>query len=133
MSQIWEYNGVQYEFDLMDADTAERFQKASAIIEEKGNSFNGNTKSLREVLEYECEMIHEFFDNIFGVGTSDKLFGSSKYNLRICLNAFSESPESIMVLANRQQMEISDLFMKIKQSYPQPNRDQRRRNKHKKK
>lgn len=133
MSQIWEYNGVQYEFDLMDAGTAERFQKACTIIEKKGNSFNGNTKSLCEVLKYECEMIHEFFDIIFGDGTSDKLFGSSKYNLRVCLNAYSESPESIMVLANRQQMEISDLFMKVKQSYPQPNREQRRRNKKKKK
>ena len=28
MSQIWEYNGVQYEFDLMDAETADRYDKA---------------------------------------------------------------------------------------------------------
>ena len=35
MSQIWEYNGQQFEFDIMIKDDAVRYEEAIEKVEEK--------------------------------------------------------------------------------------------------
>ena len=40
MSQVWEYNGQQFEFDIMVKDDAVRYEKAIEKVEEKAKQIN---------------------------------------------------------------------------------------------
>lgn len=132
MSQIWEYNGQQFEFDLMDAVTAERYEKAVAALEEKEKQAK-NTSGLGNVIRYQCDMIYGFFDDIFGEGASEKLFGDNKYNLRTCSEAYFDS---FIPFVNSQSRDAGVYFNRFRQtsgSAHGTNREQRRRNNKKKK
>lgn len=137
MSQIWEYNGEQYEFDLMDAETADRYDRALKALEEKEKHIRKSGK-LSETIRSTCDMVYDFFDDIFGKGTSGKMIGKD-YNLRTCSEAYFNS---FIPFANKQVEEINAYYNRMKpatvsktQPVPiaQQNREQRRRNKKKKK
>lgn len=135
MSQIWEYNGVQYEFDLMDAETADRYDKALEKMGEKEKSIR-KTGKLSETIMDTCDMIYGFFDDLFGDGASDKIFARN-YNLRLCIEACFNS---FRPFANKQLEELNAYNNRMMSTpvinavpSPMPNREQRRRNKKKKK
>lgn len=137
MSQIWEYNGVQYEFDLMDAETADRYDKALKKLEEKEKRIR-MSGILAETIKDTCDMVYGFFDDVFGDGSSDRIIGRN-YNLRACSEAYFGS---FIPFANKQVEEVNAYYNRMKPASnpkiksvpsPQPNREQRRRNKNKKK
>lgn len=135
MSQIWEYNGVQYEFDLMDAETADRYDKALEKMGEKEKSIR-KTGKLSETIMDTCDMIYGFFDDLFGDGASDKIFARN-YNLRLCIEVCFNS---FRPFANKQLEELNAYNNRMMPTpvinavpSPMPNREQRRRNKKKNK
>ena len=71
----WEINGVSLEFDIEDADNAEKYQKA---FEKFGETEKIITSS---EINY-CKMFRNLYDDIFGKGTSDKIFSKIKDNSR---------------------------------------------------
>ncbi len=124
MSQIWEYNGEKYEFDLMDADNAELFNRATAALEEK-EKHGKEVTGLGNIIRYSCDMVYEFFDDIFGEGTAEKMFGKD-YNLRTCSEAYFNS---FIPFVQSQSEEINGYFNRFRQNtLPQPNREKRRHN-----
>lgn len=83
-----EFNGVELELDLMDADVMEKFEenlKKIAKNVQKKTQYEG--KSNADCLRIQCKHVKEFFDTMFGSGTSDRLFGG-KNNLAACMEAF---------------------------------------------
>lgn len=109
MSQIWEYNGYQFEFDLMNAETADQYDRALAKMEEKEKRIRKSGR-LNETIKDTCDMVYDFFDDIFGDGASEKIIGKD-YNLRTCSEAYFGS---FIPFANKQVEEINAYYARMK-------------------
>lgn len=81
-------NGTELELDLMDADVMERFEKLMQNVIDKvrdNSQYEGKTTS--EGMKFQCEVIDDFFNKMFGEGTAEKLFGST-HHLGLRMDAF---------------------------------------------
>lgn len=108
-------NGVELEdLDIYDLEVAERYEKALAKVNEDSNK--DNSKSLSEGIKYQCNLIFDFFNTVFGEDTDKKIFGN-KVNLMTCIKAFEE----VVLKMNEQKKEIEKLSNKYS-----PNRAARR-------
>lgn len=95
-------NNVELDFDLMDADTAEKYENALKKLQTAKDKING-TETLGESIRTQCNMVFDFFNEIFGIGTDKKLFGN-KTNLRVCL----EAVETMIEYANKDMQFIQN-------------------------
>jgi hypothetical protein len=108
-------NGVELEdLDVYDVEVAEKYDKALETV--KNISEEVDIMSLSEGIRYQCNLIFDFFNTMFGEGADRKIFGN-KVNLLTCLKAFEEFVEII----NEQKKEIDKLANKYS-----PNRATRR-------
>lgn len=95
-------NGVDLEFDLFDVDFAEKYQNAMDIVQKKEKNFKDNG-DLAKTIRFECNLIFEFFNNLFGEGTDKKIFGE-KTNIRECQKAFKD----VIEYSYKQAQELAD-------------------------
>lgn len=108
-------NGVELEdIDIYDLEVAENYEKALKIVNE--SSSKDNSKSLSDGIRFQCNLIFDFFNTVFGEGADKKIFGN-KVNLMTCIKAFEE----IVLKMNEQKKEIEKLSNKYS-----PNRAARR-------
>lgn len=108
-------NGVELEdLDIYDVEVAEKYEKALETVHLSSNK--DNSKSLSEGIKFQCNLIFDFFNTVFGEGTDKKIFGN-KVNLMTCIKAFEE----IVLKVNEQKKEIEKLSNKYS-----PNRAARR-------
>ncbi len=114
----WEYNGLEIEADFEDVNFLENYSKA---IYKLSNSCKTMPKDGNDLdrIKMLCNYYNEFFDDVFGVGTSITLFGS-KHNLRLYEEAFI-SLVNLNETANEQ-------MMARRMSLQPKNRAQRRKN-----
>lgn len=81
--------GIEVDFDFADADCLEKFEeqypKTQKELEEIKYEDDKASKTIRNF----CNVIFKFFNEIFGEGTSEKLF-KGKSNYQLCLKAFKE-------------------------------------------
>lgn len=109
---------IEVNFNFLDADDVERFEKEAEKVvkecEEKAKQKMSYSQTIRE----ECLVIDNFFDNVFGVGISKKMF-NGKYNLEDHIKAF----EDIVKEKLEQQKGLQSTFDRY-----QPNRRERRFN-----
>ena len=113
--------GVELDFDIFDADSAERFENAVEQVSKEGQnverqSAEGEIK-VSESIRRQCKAVFGFFNSIFGEGTDKKIFGE-RVNLMQCISAFEETLAQI----DAQKAVLND---KLK-SATTPNRAQRR-------
>ncbi len=82
-------NNVEIEdLDLLDADIAEKYEKAiDGLKKESGLTNEG--LGLADTIRKECNLIFDFFNTIFGEGTDKKIFGN-KTNYGVCTEALKE-------------------------------------------
>ena len=93
-------NNVEIEdLDLMDADVAEKFEKATNDLQEKEKLQDFTSKGLAEIIRIQCTLIFDFFNDVWGKGTDKKIFGN-KTNYRICEKAFKDVVEYAMKQKN---------------------------------
>lgn len=59
-------NGVELDVEALDADFAERWQRAAAALGEKDDQ---TPDDLTAAMRYQCACIRAFFDDVFGDGT----------------------------------------------------------------
>lgn len=84
---VWQINGTSLELDLEDAGDAEKYEVAFKQMSEdekemkKANEAFG-VSNLAEQIKAYCKMMRGLYDNIFGSGTSDKIFNGIKENTR---------------------------------------------------
>lgn len=116
----WQYNGHDFELDLEDRDTAIRFEKAVDKADEaiRNVKKDGN---LSDAIKQMCDAYYTFFDELFGAGTSTKLF-EGKYNTRLCESAYFDS---LIPFARKQTNYINN---RQRQRLEPQNRQQRRFN-----
>ena len=99
-------NGVELEFDILDANMAERYEKALARMTEKAKENNIGTSS--EMIRWQCNTMDAFFEEVYGEGTSIKLFGGS-ISLRDRISAF----EILLKSAKEQRDQLQSIFKNI--------------------
>lgn len=87
-------NGVELEFDILDAEMLERYENALKKQKEERKDTEG--LSAVEVIRTQCDQIYTFFDDIFGRGMGEQIF-SGKKNLRLCLEAVEALNQEINV------------------------------------
>ena len=96
-------NGVEFnDLDFTDADLVEAFDKGCEQVGKKVNELIKNKDNLSpaEGIRQECKIVKDFFDYVFGDGTSEKLF-KGKDSLSLCLKAY----EDIIEIKNKQYEE----------------------------
>ena len=90
MSKI-EISGVELELNLLDADVVEEYERLTkkivARIQDK-KAYEG--KSNAEAMRYQCRCVDEFFDGLFGPGTSEELF-PKKGDLAVRMDGFGKA------------------------------------------
>lgn len=97
--------------DFFDADFADKYESATKSLAEETKEKRGmEYKSLGESMRAQCHIVKEYFDRIFGDGTSSELFGDSN-NLKAHLSAVAELTEA----AGRFKKEMNDLTNKYTQ------------------
>lgn len=83
-------NNVEIEdLDLMDADVAEKYEKAVTNLQKKEKETNFEGMGLSDIIRTQCTFIFDFFNDIWGEGTDKKVFGN-KTNYRVCEKAFKD-------------------------------------------
>lgn len=122
MSRIFEYNGVQLEMDMLDAAFVEKYENAFKRMGEAEEALRRepNIGSASERIRKYCQMFYDLYDDIFGAGTSEKMFGGT-YNMRFA----DESYAAFLKAARSGQAEAEESRAKWKYAV---NRDNRREN-----
>ena len=108
-------NDVELEIDLLDADMAECYESAYRKMQKDVENIPKNL-SLAESIRKQCKLIFNFFDEVFGEGTSKKIFGN-RTNLRECIKAV----EALIDHVNKDTEEANKIINKYS-----PNRVERR-------
>lgn len=112
---------IEVNFDFLDADDVERFEKEAKRVKEECEIKGKEEMSYSEAIRQECNIIDSFFDNVFGEGIAEKLFKGKK-NLNEHIKVF----EDIINEKIQQQKGLQSALDRY-----QPNREQRRYNKYK--
>lgn len=100
-------NGYEIEVDFTDADFVEKIETYAKKVSEEVELTKPKEMGMAEFIRKECEIVRNFFDNIFGEGTSKKIFGN-KYSLSICISTFQQFIEAKI----SQQKELEEVINK---------------------
>lgn len=109
---------IEVNFDFLDADDVERFEKEAEKVKKECELKGKQELSYSETIREECNIIDTFFDNVFGKGTSEKIFNNKK-NLNEHIRAFEDIINEKII----QQKGLQSTLDRY-----QPNREQRRYN-----
>jgi hypothetical protein len=107
---------IEVEFDFLDADDMEKFEEEAKKVVKQCEEKEKQQMSYSQMIREQCKIINDFFNNVFGDGMSEKLFGN-KDNLKEHISAFEEI---VKEKENQQKSIVSSL-----ERY-QPNRETRR-------
>lgn len=102
-------NGYEIDIDFTDADVIERIENGKKILyngaEDLKQKKDDENFNFAEGIRQECKMIKEFFDYVFGEGTSEKIF-KGKNSLNLCLKAYED-------IVDASEKQIDELNKKI--------------------
>lgn len=117
----------EIEFDFFDAEQMERYEKESEIAQKELNSIDVNKMKMSELINKTCTTIEKCFDNVFGEGTSKKIF-EDKRNFRLCVKAFKDLEKAKKEQVNEIDDEIKDFQKELQEidAEYKPNRATRR-------
>lgn len=87
--KTWKINGFSLELDLEDIENMERYENAFEIMKEEEKSIPEDGKASKRIRAY-CEMFWHLYDNIFGDGTSERIFSGIKMHTGIYLDIYED-------------------------------------------
>ncbi len=103
--------GKELEGDFFDADFMDRYETATREMHNKATDARDRKyEKVSDAFREQCGVAREYFDMVFGKGTSEELFGD-KMNLKTHMEAIAELTEC----AARSKKEINDLTNKYTQ------------------
>lgn len=118
---------IEVDFSFTDADDLERFENGAKKVKELSSNYEKQELSVAEAIRKECEIINNFFDEVFGDKISEKIFKGK--------NDLKEHMELFVDIVNekvRQTQAYQNMYNNIEyNSKYMPNREQRRYNKFK--
>lgn len=117
-------NNIELKMDILDADFSERVEiEMEKVVEESKRSdsrFKQGGIKRSQYLKQQCKIIFDFFDNIWGKGTHEKIF-EERLNLKECVHAFERFVNAYKEENEKEAKEMQELTAKYS-----PNRVQRR-------
>lgn len=118
---------IEVDFSFTDADDLERFENGAKKVKELSSQYEKKELSMSEAIKEECKIIDDFFDEVFGEGTANKIFEGKK-DLKEHIEMFSD----IVNEKVKQTKDFKDMYdsLEYKSKY-MPNRETRRYNKFK--
>jgi len=122
MSQVntkWEINGLTFEMDLEDAETAERYEEAFDLMEQEEKKMNKAGKLSEKIRAY-CKLFEVLYDRLFGEGSGKAILGD-KPNTRVCNEVYDNFLNFVAT-----QRDQSLAFQNSMVNRYSPNRAQRR-------
>lgn len=101
---LWKWNDVELEIQMSKVDFQKRYENAFSICAEEEKQLQKVGK-LHEISEAYCKMMCNLFDNIFGDGTSDKLFHGEMDTELVdeCYDSFLEACKKDVDAANKRR------------------------------
>lgn len=115
----WEVNGLTFELDLEDADTAERYETAFEQMEVEEKQMPKDGKLSEQIRAY-CKLFENLYDRIFGEGSGKAILGE-KANTRVC----NEVYDNFLNFVATQKSDTLAFQNSVVSKYS-PNRAQRR-------
>lgn len=98
-------SNIEIDFDFLDADNVEKFEEEAKKVVEKTEI--KEEMSYAQALKYECEIVEDFIDNVFGKGISKQLFNGKK-NLKEHIEIFQQLVDE----KNKAQDDLQKLYDK---------------------
>ena len=83
----------EFEFDIYDADTMERYEKGMADIQAKCENISGELSASGSI-KAQCNIMFEFLDGLFGEGAARDIFGE-KVSLTECLDVVDSLVDNV--------------------------------------
>ena len=122
---IWRVNGSEFSLDMQDVTVLERYESAFERMGEAEKALPKDGRASERIRAY-CMMFRNLFDDIFGEGSSVKIFGETN-NARVC----NEVYEQFLTFVESQGEYARAPGRRIAERFG-PNRAQRRSNARKK-
>ena len=66
-------NGIELELNIFEATQAEAFEEANKKVLSEKTKID-NVSGLTDKIKFFCDIVYDFFDDVFGEGTADKGF-----------------------------------------------------------
>ena len=90
-------NGVMIsDPNVGDLEFLEVYEAQNDLIVRKMNEMDKNIRR-SEAVRFQCTLVFEFFDTVFGEGTAKKIFGD-RVDLKTCIDAYSEAINGVNAL-----------------------------------
>lgn len=115
----WKFGEFETEIDLTDADFLERLEESQNLLNEKCKNVPVVGKN-SEIIRKQVECFADFFDSLFGEGTSGKMYGG-----RCSLDLAIRSAAEFSDFAGSEDKRISTFYEKYSVN-THGNREQRR-------
>lgn len=81
--------GVELELDLFDADVLEVYERENKrVVDRINDKGQYEEKSTADAIRYQCSVVNDFFNSLFGDGTADTIF-KGKNNIKDHMEAFA--------------------------------------------
>ena len=113
---------IEVDFDFLDADDMEKFEKETQKLLERCNEEEKRKYSASEVIKVQCRIIEDFLNNVFGGNIAEKIFEK-----RNNLTEHFEIYNLLIAERDKQKEKFENNFKRYT-----PNRVERRYNKYKK-
>lgn len=111
MQTVWGINGMEFQFDLSEADTAERYESG---IQQIGNMDLPNPKdSLSAYIRAYCQRFREFYNFMLGDGAGDQIFATVKDSI----SAYNAVYKEFLTFIQQQSESLSDEFRQMQRKY----------------
>lgn len=111
MQTVWNINGMEFQFDLSEADTAERYESG---IQRIGNMDLPNPKdSLTAYIRAYCRQFREFYNFMLGDGAGDQIFATVKDSI----SAYNAVYKEFLAFIQQQSESLSDEFRQMQRKY----------------
>ena len=89
----FKFNDAEYEFDMRDADDAEKYERVIELMQEDEKKIP-MTGKLYEIYKAQCKMLKKFFDNCLEEGAGEKIC-TEKNNITVHYTAYQEFLEFV--------------------------------------
>lgn len=109
-SYIWAVNGCEFELDMEDAETAERYLSAIDVLE---NAKGADFSNIAEKIHVYCKAFRDFYDILLGGNASEKIFAGIKDNTR----KYDEIYSSLLDFIAKQRAVSSNRMNEIAKKY----------------
>lgn len=103
-------NNHSFDFDIMDVETAERYEAAMQTVSDRVTALQAH-KGLKnsESMRAQCEIVRDMVNCVLGEGAAEQLLSSDKPNLRESFAVF----QAIFDAVEEQSKEVSLGFKRV--------------------